>query len=80
MSAVKETKTTTVLNGKQEDFGKYRLLFRGEICAKGIQAALGPKFKEAFPASEAASGQTAKQKEALKHNITGMGVLIKTNK
>ena len=80
MSAAEETKTTTVFNGKQEDFEKYRLLLRGEFCAKGIEAALGPKFKEALPASEAASGQTAKQKEATKHNITGMGVLIKTNK
>ena len=80
MSAAEETKTTTVFNGKQEDFGKYRLQLRGEFCAKGIQAALGPKFKEALPASETASGQTAKQKEAVKHGITGMGVLIKTNK
>ena len=63
MSAAKETKTMTVFNGKQEDFGKYRVLLRGEFCAKGIQAALGPTFKEALPASEAASGQTVKQKE-----------------
>ena len=80
MSAAEETKTTTVFNEKQEDFGKYRLQLRGEFCAKGIKAAFGPKFKEALLASEATSGQNAKQKEALSHNITGMGVLIKTNK
>ena len=80
MSAAKEMKTTTVFNGKQEYFGKYRFLLRGEFCAKGLQAALGPKCKAALPASEAASGQTTKQKEAVKHNMTGMGILIKTNK
>ena len=47
---------------------------------KGIQSALGPNFKEALPESEAASRQTVEQKEAVKHNISGMGVLIKTNK
>ena len=80
MSAAEETKTTTVFNGKQEDFGKYRLLLRGEFCAKGIQVALGPNFKEALPASETVSGQTLKEKEMIKHNISGMGALIKTNK
>ena len=80
MSAAEETKTTTVLNGKQADFNKYRLQLRGEFCVKGIQSALGPNFKEALPESEAASRQTVEQKEAVKHNISGMGVLIKTNK
>jgi hypothetical protein len=47
---------------------------------KGIQAALGPKFKEALPESEHATSQRAKQKEAVKSNIPGMGILIKTNK
>ena len=47
---------------------------------KGIQSAFGPSFKEALPESEAASRQTVEQKEAVKHNISGMGVLIKTNK
>ena len=80
MSAAKETKTTTVFNGKQEDFNKYRLQLRGEFCVKGIQSALGPNFKEALPESEAASRQTVEQKEAVKHSISIMGVLIKTNK
>ena len=48
--------------------------------AKGAQVALGPKFEELLPESEAMSGQMAKQRGAVKHNITGMGVLIKTNK
>ena len=80
MSAAEETKTTTVINGKQEDFNKYRLQLRGEFCVKGIQSALGPNFKEALPESEPASRQTVEQKEAVKHNISWMGVLIKTNK
>ena len=80
MSATKEIETLTMFDGKQESFGKYRLQLTREFCAKGAQAALGPKFKELLPESEAASGQTAKQKEAVKHNITGISVLIKTNK
>ena len=47
---------------------------------KGTQAALGPKFKDSLLESEDATSQTAKQKEAVKSNITGMGILIKTNK
>ena len=80
MSATKETKTPTVFNGKEQEFGKYRIQLRGEFLGKGAQAALGPKFEELLPESEAASGQTAKQREAVKHNITGMGILIKTHK
>ena len=80
MSADEETQTTTVFDGKQENYGKYRLNLRGGFMTKGIQAALGPKFKDALPASEAASGQTTKEKEAAKHYITGMGVPIKTEK
>ena len=53
---------------------------RREFCAKGIQAALGPKFKDLLPESKDETSQTAKQKEAVKRNIGGMGVLIKTNK
>ena len=80
MSADNETKTTTVFDGKQANDGKYRLKLRGEFCAKGIQAALGPKFKDLLQESEDATSQTAKQKEVVKNNIEGMGVRIKTNK
>ena len=80
MSADDETKTTTVFDGKQENYGKYRMKLRGEFCAKGIQSALGSKFKDVLPATEDATSQTVKQKEAVKSNIGGMGVLIKTNK
>ena len=80
MSANDETKTTTVFDGKQESYGKYMMKLRGEFCAKGIQAALGPKFKDLLPESKDETSQTAKQKEAVKRNIGGMGVLIKTNK
>ena len=80
MSADDETKTTTVFDGKQENYGKYRMKLRGEFCAKGIQSALGPKFKDVLPESEDATSQTVKQKDAVKSNIGGMGVLIKTNK
>ena len=69
MSADDETKTTTVFDGKQENYGKYRMKLRGEFCAKGIQAALGPKFKDVLPESEDATSQTVKQKEAVKSNI-----------
>ena len=78
MSATEGIKTSIMFDGKQEGFGKYRIQLTGEFLTKGAQAALGPKFEELLPESEAASGQTAKQKEAVKHNITGMGVLIKT--
>ena len=60
MSAIKETKTSTIFDGKQESFGKYRIQLRGEFLVKGVQAALGPKFEELLPESEAASGQTVK--------------------
>ena len=80
MSADDETKTTTVFDGKQENYGKYRMKLRGEFCAKGIQSALGSKFKDVLPATEDATSQTVKQKEAVKSNIGGMGILIKTNK
>ena len=40
---------------------------------------MGPKFAKALPASENASGQTAKLKEVAKYNITGIGLLIRTN-
>ena len=80
MSASEETKTTTMFNGKQQEYGTYRIQVKGEFMTKGIQAALGPTFVEALPASENASGQTAKQKEATKSNITGMGLLTRTNK
>ena len=80
MSADDETKTTTVFDGKKENYGKYRLKLKGEFTTKGIQAALGPKFKEALPESKDATSQTAKQKETVKSNITGMGLLARTNK
>ena len=38
MSVDNETKTTTVFDGKQENYGKYMMKLRGEFCAKGIQA------------------------------------------
>ena len=41
---------------------------------KGTQVELGPKFGDLLPASENASGQTAKQKEAVKNNMNGMGL------
>ena len=69
-----------MFDGKQANYGKYRLKLRGEFCAKGIQAALGPKFKDLIPESEDVTSQTAKQKEGVKSNIGGMCVLIKTNK
>ena len=80
MSATEETKTTTMFDGKQEGFGKYRIQLTGEFLTKGAQAALGPKFEELLLESEAVSGQTANQSEAVKHHITGMGILIKTHK
>ena len=36
MSAAKETKTTTVFNGKQPEYGKYRIQVKGEFMTKGI--------------------------------------------
>ena len=80
MSATKKTKMLTIFDGKQQSFGKYRIQLRGEALAKGSQAALGPQFGKLLLESEAASGQTAKQSEAVKHHITGMGILIKTYK
>ena len=47
---------------------------------KRIQAALGLKFKEARLEYEDVTSQTATQKEAVKTNITGTSVPIKTNK
>ena len=49
-----------MFDGKQESVGKYRIQLRGEFLAKGAQAALGTKFEELLPESEAASGQTVK--------------------
>ena len=47
---------------------------------KGVQAVLGPKFGDLLPALESAFGQTEKQREAVKSNITVMGLLIRTVK
>ena len=80
MSAAEGTKTTTVFNGKQQEYGKYRIQAKGEFTMKGIQAALGPKFKDSLPEYEDTTSQTAKQKEGVKSNITRMGICIKTNK
>ena len=80
MSAAEEIKTTMVFNGKQQHDGKYRIQVKGEFMTEGIQAALGPKFAESLLALENVSGQTAKQKKAVRNNITGMGLLIMTNK
>ena len=44
MSTTKKMKTLTMFDEKQESFGKYKLQLRGEFCAKGAQASLGPKF------------------------------------
>ena len=68
MSADNGTKTTMVFDGKQANYGKYRLKLRGEFCARGIQVALGLKFKDVLPESEDAISQTAKQKEVVKSN------------
>ena len=80
MSAAEETKTTTMFDGKQATYGTYIIQVKGEFMTKGTQAALGPKFKDSLLESEDATSQTAKQKEAVKSNMTGMGILIKTNK
>ena len=40
---------------------------------------MGTKFAELLFALENTPGQTAKQKEAVKSNITGIGLLIRTN-
>ena len=79
-SADDETKTTTVLDGKQEKYEKYRLKLSGEFTTKGIQAALGLKFKDLLLETKDATSQSANQKKAVKSNIMGMGVLVKTNK
>ena len=80
MSAAEKTKTTTVFDRKLQHYQRYSILVKGEFITKEVQVALGPEFAKAFLASENVSGQTAKQKEAIKSNITGMGLLTRTNK
>ena len=80
MSAAKETKTTTMFDGNQSGYVKYRIQLRGEFTTKGAEAALGPKFGDLLPTSKNASVQIAKQKEAVNSNISGIGLLVKTNK
>lgn len=74
MSAIKETK------GKQANYGMFTTQLKGDSMGKGTKAALGSKFKDVLLAPEKASGQTAKQRETVKGNITGMGLIIRTVK
>jgi hypothetical protein len=80
MSATEETRMTTTFDGKQANYGMFRTQIKGEFMAKGIQAALGLNFKDELPASEGASSQSKKEIEAVKNNITGMGLLIRAIK
>jgi hypothetical protein len=76
MIATKYTKITTTFDGKQKNYRMYISQLKGTFMVKVIQGTLAENFKEDLPASEKASCQNAKQKEAVKQNIMGMGIIL----
>ena len=75
MNATEESRTTTTFDGKKENYGVFSSQLLGEFMKKGIHRTLGPNFKDELPASENASGQSTKEKNAVKDNITAMGCI-----
>ena len=75
MSATKETKTTTTVNGKKENYERFSSQILGDFITKGIHQTIGPNFKDEFTASENVSGQTTKQTNVVKYIVTAMGCI-----
>jgi hypothetical protein len=70
-----ETKVSRTFDGSQKKFPMFMTWLKGILMYKGIVHIMKESFKEVLPASENESRQNADQKQAVKDNQIGMGIL-----